>query len=88
MTTAASPRHPWKALAVVLLVFAVVHGAGAHTGFGDHGSPHVRVLHLDHDSDRDCDNVRIDIDGDDVDIDDDGPDDDATFQSIEHHDWS
>ena len=77
MQPTASPRHPWKAIAVVLLVFAMVHGARAHAGFGDHDFSHVHVVHADHD----CAQVRIDID-------DDGPDDDATFQSIEHHDWS
>ena len=68
MSPAASPRHPWKALAVVLLVFVAVHGAGAHVPFGDHESSHIRIVHAD----PDCGGVHIDID-------DDGPDEDALF---------
>jgi hypothetical protein len=84
MTTAASPRHPWKALAVVLLVFAAVHGAGAHVfGDDDHASSHVRVMHVDHD--HDCGTVRIDFDDDE---DDDGPDEDALFDAFDDDDWS
>ena len=35
MQPAASPRHPWKALAAALAMFALVHGAGAHV-FSQH----------------------------------------------------
>ena len=83
MTTTASPRHPWKALAVVVLVFAAVHGAGAHAGFGDHDSPHIRVVHAD----RDCANVRIDVNDSDFDDSDDDHDDDAIFEAFDD-DWS
>jgi len=61
MSPAASPRHPWKALAVVLLVFAAVHGAGAHVLFGSHEPPHIRIVHADHD----CPGVHIDVNDDD-----------------------
>jgi hypothetical protein len=83
MTPAASPRHPWKALAVVLLVFVAVHGAGAHVPFGDHPAPHVRIVHTD----SDCAGVHIDVD-DDEDTDDDGPDMDAVFDVFDDVDWS
>ena len=80
MQAAASPRHPWKALAVVLLVFAMVHGARAHGEFHDHdGSSHVRVVHADHD----CGGVHIDVDDDF-----DGPADDAVFDAFDDDDWS
>jgi len=82
MTPAASPRHPWKALAVVLLVFVAVHGAGAHVPFGEHASPHIRIVHADHD----CAGVRIDVD--DEDADDDGPELDAVFDVFDDVDWS
>ena len=36
MTKTPSPRHPWKALAVVLAMFAVVHGVHASSGWHDH----------------------------------------------------
>lgn len=79
---AASPRHPWKALAVVLLVFAVVHGAGAHASFGgDHDSPHIRIVHAD----GDCARVHIDVDDED---DDDDHDEDVIFEAFDDDDWS
>jgi hypothetical protein len=78
MQPAASPRHPWKALAVVLLVFAAVHGAGAHAGLGDHDGSHIRVVHAD----RDCERIDIDID------DNDGPDDDPVIDVFDGDDWS
>jgi hypothetical protein len=77
MPTAASPRHPWKALAVVLLVLAVVHGARAHVGLHGHDLADVHVVHADHD----CDRV-------DIRLDDDGPDDDAVFDVIDDGAWS
>jgi len=77
MTPAASPRHPWKALAVVLLVFAAVHGAGAHVPFGDHASSHIRIVHADHD----CAGVHIAVDDDDA-------DDDAVLDVFDDDDGS
>jgi len=84
MTPAASPRHPWKALAVVVLVAAAVHGAGAHVPFGDHASPHIRIVHADHD----CAGVHIDVDDDDEETIDVGPDLDAVFDAFDDVDWS
>jgi hypothetical protein len=78
MTPAASPRHPWKAFAVVLLVFAAVHGARAHVPFGDHASPHIRIVHADHD----CAGVHIDVDEDD------DADEDALVDVFDDVDWS
>ena len=65
MNPTASPRHPWKALAVVLAMFVVVHGVRAHVGTHDHGFTHVHFLHASP-SDADCPDVDID-DFDDVD---------------------
>jgi hypothetical protein len=45
MNPSASPRHPWKALAVVLAMFVVVHGVRAHVGTHGHGFTHVQVIH-------------------------------------------
>ncbi|MBW8758144.1 MAG: hypothetical protein JF586_11100 [Burkholderiales bacterium] len=78
MTPTASPRHPWKALAVVLLVFAVVHGARAHVPFGEHEASHIRIVHADHD----CAGMHIDIDGDD------DADDDALVDVFDDGHWS
>lgn len=77
MHTAASPRHPWRAIAVVLLVFAVVHGTRAHAFFGDHDHSHLRVVQAD----RDCGGVHIDVDDDD-------PDADAVFDVFDDDDGS
>jgi hypothetical protein len=77
MIPSASPRHPWKALAVVLLVFAAVHGAGAHVPFGDHESSHIRIVHADHD----CAGVHIDVHDDDA-------DDDAVLDVFDDDDGS
>ena len=81
MTQTASPRHPWKALAVVLLVFAVVHGAGAHASFGGdhHDSPRIRIVQAD----RDCPGLHIDVDDDD-----DDHDEDVIFEAFDDDDWS
>jgi hypothetical protein len=68
MNPTASPRHPLKAIAVVLAMFAVVHGARAHVGSHEHGFSHVHIVHASP-SDPDCP---------DIDEDDDGADD-ATF---------
>jgi len=78
MTPAPSPRHPWKALAVVLLVFAAVHGARAHVAFGDHESSHIRIVHAD----RDCAGVHIDVDEDG------DADEDAFADVFDDVDWS
>jgi hypothetical protein len=68
MTPTASPRHPWKALAVVLAMFAVVHGARAHIGPHEHGFTHIHVGDA-WSADHDCPDIDVDED------DDDGPDD-------------
>lgn len=83
MQPTASPRHPWKALAVVLLMFALFHGARAHVGSHDHGFSHIHVVHADA-FDRDCPDVDIDTDMDDADDFDDGPVNDV----FDSHDWS
>lgn len=67
MTPTASPRHPWKALAVVLAMFVVVHGVRSHAGSHGHGFAHVHIGHASP-SDSDCRDVDIDED------DGDGPD--------------
>ena len=66
MNPAASPRHPWKALAVVIAMFALVHGARAHVFSHDHDFSRVTVGHVSH----------VDVDSDD---DDDCPDADVRF---------
>ena len=76
MPTAASPRHPWKALAVVLLVFAVVHAGRAHAVPRDRDATHIHVVHAD----RDCDGLRIDLD--------DEPDGDPAIDAFDDDDWS
>jgi hypothetical protein len=76
MQAAARPRHPWKAFAVVLLVFAVVHGAGAHAGLRGHASSHLHVVHAD----GDCPHV-------DIDVEEDGPEDDPVLDVFDD-DWS
>jgi hypothetical protein len=84
MTPVASPRHPWKALAVVLVMFAVVHSAGAHVFSHGHGGPHVHITH-GATFDRDCGDV-------DIDVDDDGPDDDDVVINVadmlDDDDWN
>ncbi len=78
MNPTASPRHPWKALAVVLAMFVVVHGARAHVGSHEHGFARVHIVHASP-SDSDCPDVDIDEDDDapDVTMLIDVPDDDA-----------
>ena len=66
MTPTASPRHPWKALAVVIAMFATVHGVRAHTGWHDHAIAHVQVADSsdddnDNDDDADTDCPHIDV---------------------------
>ena len=75
MNPTASPRHPWKALAVVLAMFVVVHGARAHVGAHPLAFTHVVIsdstaVHAD------CPDADADVDEDadmDIDADDDGP---------------
>ena len=70
MNPVASPRHPWKALAVVIAMFALVHGARAHVFSHDHDFSRVHVSHA----------AQVDVDGDsDSDMDDDCPDLDVRF---------
>ena len=83
MTPTASPRHPWKALAVVLAMFAIVHGARAHIGSHEHGFTHIHVGDA-WSSDRDC----PDIDVVDDDEDDDGPDDGLVIDLFDVEDWA
>ena len=86
MPATASPRHPWKALAVVLLVLVATHGARAHVfeHEPDHDFGHLRVVHAD--ADRDCPDVDIEM-HDDMD-DDDGPDDGPFIDVIDGDDWN
>jgi hypothetical protein len=65
MTPTASPRHPWKALVVVLAMFAIVHGARATVGSHDHGFTHIHIgdaAAWDHD--HDCPDIDVDADDD------------------------
>jgi hypothetical protein len=65
MTPTASPRHPWKALAVVIAMFAAVHGARAHVGGHPHGFTHVHFADAAAAA-ADCpDDVDVDVDEDD-----------------------
>ena len=82
MQPTASPRHPWKALAVVLLMFALFHGARAHVGTHEHGFSHVHVVHTQTLA-GDCPDGDVDIDMDD----DDGPDDDPVIDVFDDSDW-
>jgi hypothetical protein len=72
MNPIVSPRHPLKAIAVVLAMFVVVHGARAHIGPHEHGFSHVHIVHASP-SDPDCP---------DIDIDEDDDPDDATFIDV------
>jgi hypothetical protein len=69
MNPAASPRHPWKALAVVITAFALVHGARAHVFPHDDGPVRVHVGHAAA-FDSDCQDIDVRIDDD---ADEDGP---------------
>jgi hypothetical protein len=86
MNPAASPRHPWKALAAVLAMSALVHGAGAHVFSHDHDSTHVHVVHQQSfDEGDDCPDVD-DHFGPGFPFDD-GPDDGAVVDVLDD-DWS
>ena len=78
MNPTASPRHPFKAIAVVLAMFVVVHAARAHVEPREHGATHVNVVHGDR-SDADCRDTDTDTDID-IDIDDGGDDDNDAKQ--------
>jgi len=60
MQPAASPRHPLKAVAVVLLAVVLVHGAWAHVGHRDHGTHRLHIGDGGVDI-GDCRDVDIDI---------------------------
>jgi hypothetical protein len=64
MNPTASPRHPWKALAVVLAMFAAVHGARAHVDGHPHGFSHL-VIADGGTADRDCPDADVDGDAED-----------------------
>ena len=89
MNPAASPRHPWKALAVVIAMFALVHGARAHVFSHDHDSSRV---HVGHAAQVDFDNDGDDDDCPDADVhfgpgfpfDDDGPVDHPAADPFDH----
>ncbi len=72
MNPTVSPRHPLKAIAVVLAMLVVVHGVRAHVGSHEHGFSHVHIVHASP-SDPDCP---------DIDEDDDDGLDDATFIDV------
>ena len=78
MNPTVSPRHPWKALAVVLAMFVVVHGARAHVESHEHGYSHIHIAGAAP-SDQDCP---------DADADDDGPDDAPLIDLVDGDDWT
>jgi hypothetical protein len=82
MNPSPSPRHPWKALAVVLAMFAVVHGARATVGPHEHGFTHIRINDVV--ADRDCPDVDVE-DADDNDDDEDVP---ALVDHVGDGDWN
>ena len=94
MNPTASPRHPWKALAVVLAMFVVVHGARAHVGAHPLAFTHV-VISDSTAVHHDCPDVDVDDDVDrevdmDVDADDDELDDGPVinvFDVVDSDDW-
>jgi len=75
-----SPRHPWKALAVVIAVFALVHGARAHVFSHDDELVHVHVGHAA-EFDSDCHGIDVRVDDDD-----DDPEDQGSFDNWFDHD--
>ena len=83
MTPTASPRHPWKALAVVLAMFAIVHGARATVGSPDHGYTHIHIGDASS-RDHDCSDIDVDEDADE-------PDDDPAIDVVvllDPDDWN
>ncbi len=79
MTPTPSPRHPWKALAVVLAALVVAHGAHAHIGSSDHGFTRAHIVD-DSSSWQHCQSVDVDED------DHDEPDDDPVMDIADHDD--
>jgi hypothetical protein len=64
MHPSASPRHPWKALAVVIAMFAVVHGVLPHDGRHGRAGRYVHIVDFSHgDIDRADINVYLDAGG-------------------------
>ncbi len=83
MNSVASPRHPWKAFAAVIAMFALVHGAGAHVFSHAEDFGHVHISHAVH-VDDDCPDGDIHFsDGFPFD-DDDGPGDVLTIDPFDH----
>jgi hypothetical protein len=80
MHPSASPRHPWKALAVVIAMSAVVHGVWSHDVRHWHGGRHVHIVDFSHgDIDRADINVYLDAGG---------PDDGPAIAVFDGDDWS
>ena len=82
MNPVASPRHPWKAFAAVIAMFALVHGAGARVFSHDEDSGRVHIGHAVQ-VDDDCPDVDVHF-GDGFPFDDDGPDDISTTGRFDH----
>ena len=80
MNPSPSPRHPWKALAVVLAMFAVVHGARATVGSHEHGHALTHIYIDDAAADRDCPDVDVD--------DDDEPEVSMLVDGVDDDDWN
>jgi hypothetical protein len=74
-----SPRHPWKALAVVIAVFALAHGARAHVFSHDYEPVRVHVGHAAA-FDSDCHDIDVRVD------DNDEPEDEGSFDDWFDHD--
>ena len=84
MNSTVSPRHPFKAIAVVLAMFVVVHAARAHVDMHEraHGGTHIHIVHASP-SDPECADIDIDED------DDEGPDDATVIDLIDDDaDWT
>ena len=80
MHPSASPRHPWKALAVVIAMSAVVHGVWSHDVRHWHGGHHVHIVDFSHgEIDRADINVYLDAGG---------PDDGPAIAVFDGDDWS
>jgi len=79
MHPSASPRHPWKALAVVIAMFAAVHGALPHDVRHGHAGHHLHIV----------DFSRGDIDRADINIylGDGEPDDGPAIAVFDGDDW-
>jgi hypothetical protein len=92
MTPTANPRHPWKALAVVLAMFAAVHGVRAHSGGHAPVFEHVTIGHSSSDddasSDDDCPDIDVRFDGDDIRIHDGALDDGRVIDVFDGAEWS